>query len=239
MTDALSLAEKMLEDGATILDFGGQSTRPQSTLISATQEAQRVIPVIENVIKKFPEALISIDTFYAQVAKQAVNAGASIVNDISAGNLDDKMLKTVAELEVPYIAMHMKGKPQTMNALAKYENATREVLDYFIQKINQCNLAGIRDIIVDPGFGFAKMPAQSFELMKNLTTFSMLQKPILVGVSRKSMIYKTLHSTSEAALNGSTVLHTFALQNGANIIRTHDVKEAVETIVLLKQLEVF
>ncbi|MGF7230866.1 dihydropteroate synthase [Arachidicoccus sp.] len=239
MTDALSLAEKMLEDGATILDFGGQSTRPQSTLISATQEAQRVIPVIENVIKKFPEALISIDTFYAQVAKQAVNAGASIVNDISAGNLDEKMLKTVAELGVPYIAMHMKGKPQTMNALAKYENATREVLDYFIQKINQCNLAGIRDIIVDPGFGFAKMPAQSFELMKNLTTFSMLQKPILVGVSRKSMIYKTLHSTSEAALNGSTVLHTFALQNGANIIRTHDVKEAVETIVLLKQLEVF
>lgn len=236
IADATELAGKMLEDGASILDLGGQSTRPKSTLVSATEEAERVIPIIENVIKNFPESIISIDTFYASVAKEAVAAGASIVNDISAGNLDAKMLETVAMLDVPYIAMHMRGMPQTMNSLAKYEDINCEVLDYFIQKIDQCSLAGIKVIIIDPGFGFAKTPTQSFELLKNLTAFSILGKPILVGVSRKSMVYKTLNATAEEALNGSTVLHSFALQNGANIIRTHDVKEAVEAIMLLEKL---
>ncbi|AYD49214.1 dihydropteroate synthase [Arachidicoccus soli] len=236
--DAGALATKMLEEGAAILDLGGQSTRPQSTLVSAKEEAERVIPVIESIIEKFPEVIVSIDTFYAEVAKEAVNAGASIVNDISAGNLDSKMLKTIAALDVPYIAMHMRGTPQTMNALTVYENITREVLDYFIKKIEQCSSAGIKDIIVDPGFGFAKTSVQSFELMKNLNAFSMLERPILTGISRKSMIYKTLNTTAEDALNGSTVLHTFAVQNGANIIRTHDVKETVETIRLLEKLSV-
>lgn len=235
--DAMALAAKMLEEGVTIVDLGGQSTRPQSTLISAKEEAERVIPVIECVIEKFPEAIVSIDTFYADVAREAVMAGASIINDISAGNIDRKMLETVAALDVPYIVMHMRGTPQTMNALTDYENITREVLDYFIQKIKQCSRAGIKDIIVDPGFGFAKTAAQSFELMKNLNVFSMLEKPILVGVSRKSMIYRTLNATAEEALNGSTILHTFAMQNGANIIRTHDVKEAVEAIRLLENLQ--
>lgn len=236
--DAGALATKMLEEGAAILDLGGQSTRPQSTLVSAKEEAERVIPVIESIIEKFPEVIVSIDTFYAEVAKEAVNAGASIVNDISAGNLDSKMLKTIAALDVPYIAMHMRGTPQTMNALTDYENITREVLDYFIQKIEQCSSAGIKDIIVDPGFGFAKTSVQSFELMKNSNAFSMLERPILTGISRKSMIYKTLNTTAEDALNGSTVLHTFAVQNGTNIIRTHDVKETVETIRLLEKLGV-
>lgn len=236
--DAGALATKMLEEGAAILDLGGQSTRPQSTLVSAKEEAERVIPVIESIIEKFPEVIVSIDTFYAEVAKEAVNAGASIINDISAGNLDNKMLETVAALDVPYIAMHMRGTPQTMNTLTDYENITPEVLDYFIQKIEQCSSAGIKDIIVDPGFGFAKTSVQSFELMKNLSAFSMLEKPLLVGISRKSMIYKTLNTSAEEALNGSTVLHTFAMQNGANIIRTHDVKEAVEAIWLLEKLGV-
>ncbi len=236
--DAGALATKMLEEGAAILDLGGQSTRPQSTLVSAKEEAERVIPVIESIIEKFPEVIVSIDTFYAEVAKEAVNAGASIVNDISAGNLDSKMLQTIAALDVPYIAMHMRGTPQTMNALTVYENITREVLDYFIQKIEQCSSAGIKDIIVDPGFGFAKTSVQGFELMKNLNAFSMLERPILTGISRKSMIYKTLNTTAEDALNGSTVLHTFAVQNGANIIRTHDVKETVEAIRLLEKLGV-
>ncbi|HEU0227501.1 MAG TPA: dihydropteroate synthase [Arachidicoccus soli] len=235
--DVLLLAEKMLKDGATILDFGGQSTRPASTLISEEEETARVVPIIEKIIQKFPEAIISVDTFYAEVAKRAVGAGASIVNDISAGGLDEKMLETVAELDAPYIAMHMRGTPQIMNTLTQYENVTREILDFFIQKIDKCHKAGIKDVIIDPGFGFAKTPAQSFELLKNIPVFKMLQKPLLVGVSRKSMVYKTLHSTAEEALNGTTVLDTFALLNGANIIRVHDVKEAVEAVTLLEKLQ--
>ncbi|MDE1193519.1 MAG: dihydropteroate synthase [Arachidicoccus sp.] len=233
----LASARKMLAEGADILDIGGQSTHPESIAISANEEMDRVIPAIEIIVKNFPDAIISIDTYYSKVAKASVKAGAKIVNDISAGNLDIDMISTVASLNVPYIAMHMKGTPQTMKNLAHYEDITREVLDYFIQKIDECNRAGIKDIILDPGFGFAKTIDQNFELMRNLSVFKILEKPLLVGISRKATIYKTLHISAEDALNGTTVLNAFALQNGADIIRVHDVKEARENITLYEILK--
>ncbi|HEY5967180.1 MAG TPA: dihydropteroate synthase [Chitinophagaceae bacterium] len=225
-------AEKMLKDGADILDIGGQSTRPGSDLISADEEIERVIPAIKAIAKKNPEAFISIDTFYSKVATAAVDAGASIVNDISSGSMDNKMIATVAELKVPYILMHMKGTPQAMQQNATYENVTLEVLDHFISKTHELQKAGILDIIIDPGFGFAKTIDQNFELLKNLSVFKMLDKAIMVGVSRKSTIYKTLGVSAEEALNGTSVLNTIGLMNGASILRVHDVKEARETIKL-------
>ena len=225
-------AEKMLNDGADILDIGGQSTRPGSELISADEEIERVIPAIKEIAKKNPEAFISIDTFYSKVAKAAIEAGASIVNDISAGSIDNKMIATVAELKVPYILMHMKGTTQTMQQNATYENATREVLDFFISKTNELKNTGVIDIIIDPGFGFAKTIDQNFELLKNLSVFKMLDKPIILGISRKSTIYKTLGVSTDEALNGTTVLNTIGLINGASILRVHDVKEASETVKL-------
>ncbi len=225
-------AEKMLNDGADIVDIGGQSTRPGSKLISADEEIERVIPAIKVIAKKNPEAFISIDTFYSKVAAAALDAGASIVNDISAGSMDNKMIATVAELKVPYILMHMKGTPQTMQQNATYENVTREVLDFFISKINELRNADIIDVIIDPGFGFAKTIDQNFELLKNLSVFKMLDKAIMLGISRKSTIYKTLGVNADVALNGTTVLNTIGLMNGASILRVHDVKEARETIKL-------
>ena len=225
-------AEKMLNDGAGILDIGGQSTRPGSELISADEEIERVIPAIKAIAKKRPEAFISIDTFYSKVAKAAVDAGASVVNDISAGSMDNKMIATVTELKVPYILMHMKGTPQTMQQNAIYENVTLEVLDHFISKTHELQKAGIADIIIDPGFGFAKTVDQNFELLKNLSAFKMLDKAIMLGVSRKSTIYKTLGVNADEALNGTSVLNTIGLMNGASILRVHDVKEAKEAIKL-------
>lgn len=230
----LKQAEKMLSEGASILDIGGQSTRPGSEQLTADEELLRVIPAIEKLVNAFPEAIISIDTFFAEVAKAAIHTGASIVNDISAGNMDDKMLETVAALQVPYIAMHMKGTPQTMQQQAHYENLTQEVIDYFMEKTEACRLAGINDIIIDPGFGFAKTISQNLYLLREMKLLQMLHKPILAGISRKSTIYKTLGITAEKALNGTTVLNTLALQNGANILRVHDVKEAVEAITLFE-----
>jgi dihydropteroate synthase len=230
-------AEKMLDDGADIIDIGGQSTRPGSELISAEQELERVIPSIKAIVEKFPNSFISIDTFYAKVAKAAVNAGASIVNDISAGSMDDKMIETIAALRIPYILMHMKGIPQTMQQNAVYENVTRELLDFFIAKTNELKKAGIIDIIIDPGFGFAKTIDHNFELLKNLSVFSMLDRPILIGVSRKSTIYKTLGVNANDALNGTTVLNTVGLMNGASILRVHDVKEAKEAVTLFSAMD--
>lgn len=232
----LQTAAQMLEDGATILDIGGQSTNPKSVPVSQDEELERVVPAIEKIRSAFPESILSIDTYYAKVAKVAVDAGCNIVNDISAGSLDDQMLSTVALLNVPFIAMHMKGTPQTMQQLAVYEDITREVLDYFIEKTAACAKAGIKDVVIDPGFGFAKTREQNFELLKNISVFEMLGRPLLIGISRKSIVYKTLDTTPEDALNGSTVLHTYALQKGANIIRTHDVKACRETIRLLEYL---
>jgi dihydropteroate synthase len=225
-------AEKMLNDGANILDIGGQSTRPGSELISADEEIKRVIPAIKAITKKNPEAFISIDTFYSKVAIAAVDAGASIINDISAGGMDNRMITTVAELKVPYILMHIKGTPQTMQQNSDYENVTLEVLDYFISKTHELQKAGITDIIIDPGFGFAKTIEQNFELLKNLSVFKMLDRAIMLGLSRKSTIYKTLEINVNEALNGTTVLNTIGLINGASILRVHDIKEAKETVKL-------
>ena len=232
-TDAVLLkARQMMAEGADILDIGGQSTRPGSERISENEELERVLPVIEMLMKEPGLPILSIDTYYAAVAKEAVNAGASIVNDISGGEMDKNMLKTVASLEVPYICMHMKGVPETMHHDTSYEDITREVLDFFIRKINECRIAGIKDVIVDPGFGFGKTAGHNFTLLKNLSIFTMLKKPVMAGVSRKSTIYKTLNTTVDHALNGTTVLNTLALQNGACILRVHDVKEAREVVTL-------
>ncbi len=232
----LNQAEQMLKAGADILDIGGQSTRPSSSPVSAEEELQRVTGAIESLHYNFPQAVISIDTYYARVAAEAVAAGASIINDISAALVDPAILTTAGALNVPYVCSHIKGTPATMQQHATYENVTREVLDFFIQKIADCHQAGITDIIIDPGFGFAKTPGHNFTLLKELATLKMLNKPILVGLSRKSTIYKTLGITAAEALNGTTVLNTIALQNGANIIRVHDVKEAKETIELLARI---
>jgi len=229
-------AEKMLSDGADIIDIGGQSTRPGSELISAEDEIKRVIPAIKAIAEKFPGSFISIDTYYSKVALAAVDAGACIVNDISAGNIDNKMIETIAALKVPYILMHMKGTPQNMQQNATYENVTSEVLDFFISKTNELKNAGILDVIIDPGFGFAKTIEHNFELLKNLTVFKMLDKPILIGVSRKSTIYKTLGINADEALNGTTVLNTIGLMNGASILRVHDVKEAKEAVTLFSAM---
>ena len=232
LEEIVATAEKMLNDGADIIDIGGQSTRPGSELVSADEEIERVVPAIKAISEKFPKAFISIDTFYSTVALAAVDAGATIVNDISAGSMDNKMIRTIAELKVPYVLMHMKGTPQTMHQNAVYENVTRDILDFFIAKKHELNQAGIIDMIIDPGFGFAKTIEQNFELLKNLSVFKMLDKAIMLGISRKSTIYKTLGVTADDALNGTAVLNTIGLMNGASILRVHDVKEAKEAIKL-------
>jgi dihydropteroate synthase len=228
----LKKTETMLNEGAFIIDTGGQSTRPGSKRISVEEELKRVIPAIEGIIKNFPETIISIDTYQSKVAEEAVNAGASMVNDISSGDMDNEMMKTVTALQVPFICMHMKGTPGTMHLNPVYEDVAKEVLDYFIHKIARCKEAGINDIIIDPGFGFGKTIQHNFQLLKKMEVLKQLHKPVLAGLSRKSTIYKTLGITADDALNGTTVLNTIALLNGANILRVHDVKEAVENVKL-------
>ena len=228
----LRQAEQMLKDGAAILDIGGQSSRPGSEIVNPNEELKRVIAPIEAINKNFPETFISIDTYYSKVATAAVEAGASIVNDISVGSIDPAMIETVAALKVPYVLMHMQGTPQTMQQQPQYENVTREVLDFMSNKVNELHKSGITDVIIDPGFGFGKTIAHNFELLRNLSVFKMLHCPILLGVSRKSTIYKTLGIPVEESLNGTTVLNTIGLMNGASILRVHDVKEAVESIKL-------
>ena len=232
----LSQVEKMLTEGATFIDIGAYSSKPSAEFISEEEEIERSVPVIQLVLKNFPDTLISIDTFRAKVAKIGIENGACIINDISAGSLDETMMETVGELQVPYIMMHMKGNPQTMQSLANYQNITKEMLQYFSEKVAVARSFGINDLIIDPGFGFAKTNEQNFELMNNLELFQMLELSIVVGVSRKSMIYNTLETSADFALNGTTVLNTVALQKGANILRVHDVKEAVETIKLIGKL---
>ena len=237
-TDAvLAEAGKMLQEGAMILDLGAQSTRPGSERVSEEEELKRLVPALEALSQQFPEAYISVDTFYASVAKAAVEAGACMVNDISAGNLDPAMISTVASLSVPYVLMHMKGSPQTMQQNTDYTDVTREVLDYLIWKKAEIAKAGIRDIIIDPGFGFAKNAAQNFTLLKNIHLFRLLDAPLLLGISRKSFIWKTLGLTPEEALEGTIAMNTAGLLGGAAILRVHDVKEAVQTIRLVTALQ--
>jgi dihydropteroate synthase len=223
----------MLNDGATILDIGGQSTKPGIDPISEAEEIKRAIPAIEAIAANFPKAFISVDTYFSSVAKMAVAAGASIMNDISGGMFDDKMITTVAKLNVPFVCMHTQGRPKTMQQNPIYQNVTTEILDYFINRNNICKQAGIKDIILDVGFGFGKTIAHNYQLLKDLNIFDMLDKPLLVGVSRKGMVYKPLGINADEALNGTTVLHTLAIERGANILRVHDVKEAIEAIKLV------
>ncbi len=237
LPEILKQAEKMLKEGATFLDIGGYSSRPNATDISITEETQRVLPAIEAIVKEFPETYISIDTFRSEVAKAAVQSGACMVNDISGGNLDAEMLKTVAALKVPYIAMHLRGNPQTMTTLNNYENVTVDVIKELSENLANARKEGINDIILDPGFGFAKTRQQSLELLGNLEIMKMLDIPILVGISRKSLIYKTLGIEAENALNGTTVLNTIAILKGANILRVHDVKEAMECVKLVEAIK--
>jgi dihydropteroate synthase len=235
ITEALLQANKLLADGADFLDIGAYSSRPGAEHISVQEETDRLLPVVELIAANHPDAILSVDTFRAQVAERAIKAGAHIINDISGGQLDENMFATVARLQVPYILMHMKGTPQNMNQLAEYNDIFTEVLDYFAERYHQLKQAGVHDVIIDPGFGFAKMPEHSYTLMSRLQDFNILQLPILVGISRKRMVYRITGGTAEDALNGTTALNTIALTKGANILRVHDVKEAVEAIKIYLQ----
>ena len=228
-------AEKMLNEGAAILDIGGASTKPGALLISPEEEMERIIPVIAAIHSRFPDTWLSVDTYNALTASAAIAAGASIINDVSSGRFDEDMLQTVAALKVPYIAMHMQGSPETMQQDPRYDDAVTEVRSYLQDSCEQCNKAGITDIIIDPGFGFGKTVEHNFQLLNALHTFRISGKPILAGISRKSMVCKPLHVNPENALNGSTALHMAALQQGTSILRVHDVKEAAEVITLYKQ----
>lgn len=235
--EILTQTEKMLSEGAALIDVGGYSSRPGAEDISIEEELSRVVHAIQAIMREFPAAIISVDTFRAEVAQRAVQEGASIINDISAGELDSNMFDTVARLHVPYIIMHMRGTPQTMKSMTQYDNLLREVMDYFIGKINRLTALGVRDIIIDPGFGFAKTIDQNFELLGNLDYLKILNKPILAGLSRKSMIWKTLGSSAEGSLNGTTALNMTALLKGAAILRVHDVKQAIEAVTLYRKLQ--
>lgn len=235
-TEILKQAGKMLTEGAMFLDIGGYSSRPGATDIPVEEELKRVITAVKVINKEFPEAFMSVDTFRAEVARHAVQEGASIINDISAGELDPSMFDTVARLNVPYIAMHMRGTPQTMKELTHYENVVRELMDYFIDKINRLKALGVNDVVIDPGLGFAKTVEQNFEVLAQLNHFTHLDKPVLAGLSRKSMIWKTLGVTAADSLNGTTALNMTALMKGASILRVHDVKEAIEVVKLASQL---
>ena len=229
---AMKQVESMLEQGADLIDVGGYSSRPGAADVPVDEERKRVIPVIEGLLQEFPEVRISVDTFRAAIAEEALEAGAQLVNDISAGLLDPGMLPLIAKRQVPYVMMHMRGTPQTMAGSTDYDNLVTDILYYFSERLAQARELGITDCIVDPGFGFAKTREQNFSLLRALDAFQALRAPVLVGISRKSMVYKTTGGSSREALNGTTALHMLALQGGARILRVHDVKEAVECIRL-------
>lgn len=231
---AISQVEKHINEGATFIDIGGYSSRPDAKHITETEETERVLPIIKEVKNNFPEVNISIDTFRSVVAEKAILNGASIINDISAGEMDNKMLETVADLQVPYIAMHMKGTPQTMQNRPNYSNVVEEIIYYFSKKIEDINQLGINDCLLDVGFGFGKSIEDNYKLLNNLERFKIFNIPILTGISRKSMLYKPLVIEPSMALNATSVAHTIALQNGSNILRVHDVKEAIECIKIVE-----
>ena len=233
----LSQVEKMLSDGATFIDIGAYSSKPSAEFVSEKEELQRIVPIVQLILEKFPETLISIDTFRSEVAKACLENGAAIINDISAGNLDDKMLEIIAKYNVPYIMMHMRGTPQTMQTMTNYDNIVKEMLFYFSERVLKARSYGINDLVIDPGFGFAKTVEQNYEVLQKLGLFEILELPLLVGFSRKSMIYKILNSNAQEALNGTTALNTIALTKGAKILRVHDVKEAIECVTLFNKLK--
>jgi dihydropteroate synthase len=232
-TAILHQAEKMIADGATFIDVGGYSTRPGADDISVEEEIRRVVTAIKLIARKFPAFTISVDTFRSGVARAAIEEGASIINDISGGEQDPAIIDIASKYQVPFVLMHMRGNPKTMTQLSTYENLVKDVMDYFHTKVSQLQSRGIKDIILDPGFGFAKTREQNFQLLNSLDYFKILNKPLLIGISRKSMIWKTLSTTPDNALNGTTSLNTIALLKGASILRVHDVKEAVEAIAMV------
>ena len=234
--NAILQVEKMLKEGATFIDIGAYSSKPNAEFVSEEEELIRIIPIVKYILKEFPETLLSIDTFRSSVAQECINNGAALINDISAGSLDEKMMEVIASNNIPYIMMHLRGTPQTMQSQTNYEHLINEILTYFSDKISKARSLGISDIIIDPGFGFAKTTDQNYELLSNLELFKILELPILAGVSRKSMIYKTLNINPEEALNGTTILNTIAVTKGATILRVHDVKEAIECVKLYKKL---
>lgn len=236
--EILARVEKMLAEGATFIDIGAYSSKPSAEFVSEKEEIERIVPVVQLILKNFPEALLSIDTFRSEVAKACIENGAALINDIAAGNLDDKMFEVIAKYNVPYIMMHMRGTPQTMQSMTHYDDIIKEMLFYFSEKINKARSLGINDLIIDPGFGFAKTLEQNYQVMQKMELFQMLELPLLVGISRKSMIYKVLNSNPEEALNGTTFLNTIALTKGASILRVHDVKEAVECVQLWNKMNV-
>ncbi|MCP1996583.1 dihydropteroate synthase [Flavobacterium sp. HSC-61S13] len=232
----LGQVEKMLDQGASFIDIGAYSSKPDADWVSEEEELQRILPVANLILKEFPNTLISIDTFRSEVAKRAINQGAAMINDISAGLLDPNMLEVVGQLQVPYIMMHMRGTPKTMAKLTDYKDIVLEMNFYFSERIAAARSFGIKDIILDPGYGFAKTMEQNYEVLQKQELFKFFELPLLVGVSRKSMIYKLLDIEAREALNGTSVVNTIALTKGANILRVHDVKEAVEVITIVKQL---
>ncbi|MFK5973435.1 MAG: dihydropteroate synthase [Flavobacteriaceae bacterium] len=232
----LTQVEKMLDEGATFIDVGAYSSRPGADPISKSDELKRIVPIVHLLLEKFPDIRLSIDTFRAEIAQECLESGATIINDISGGSLDENMLRTIAKCKAPYIMMHMKGNPSTMQQQTHYKNLLGDILYYFSEKLATARALGINDIIIDPGFGFAKTLEQNYELLQKLALFKCLNIPILVGLSRKSMIYKTLGSSADRALNGTTALHMIALSKGAGILRTHDVREAIECVKLHGQL---
>jgi dihydropteroate synthase len=232
----LAQVEKMVTEGADIIDIGGMSSRPGADIIGIDEELKRVIPAVEAVSKRFPETVISIDTIHSKVAVESIGAGAHLVNDISAGKMDDKMYETVARLGIPYILMHMQGRPSDMQEQPVYEDVVQEVLDFFIQETGQLRALGVKDVILDPGFGFGKSVDHNYQLLKKMETFQILDCPLLTGVSRKSMINKVLNISPREALNGTTALHMVALMNGSQLLRVHDVKEAKQTVRLWQAL---
>lgn len=238
--EIIDRCRRILDEGGAIIDVGAQSTAPSSVMLTPEEEAGRLIPALHLIRREFPDAILSVDTFYADVAKQAVlEYGVNMVNDISGGRIDERMFPVVAELNVPYILMHMKGTPQTMQQLTDYDNFIQDVLYYFSARKARLNLLGVNDVIIDPGFGFSKTRSQNYELMEYLKYFNIFEEPILVGISRKSMIYKLLGISPEESLNGTSVLNTVALLSGANILRVHDVKEAVECVKIITSINQF
>ena len=235
-SEMLTKVGKMLSDGAAFIDVGAYSSKPSADYVSEEEELQRIIPIINLILEYYPETLLSVDTFRSEVAKVCIENGAAIINDISAGNLDDKMLETIAKYNVPYIMMHMRGTPQTMQAMTTYDDVVKEILFYFSEKVAKARSYGINDLIVDPGFGFAKTLDQNYKVLQKMELFEILELPLLAGLSRKSMIYKTLNSSADEALNGTTVLNTVALIKGAKILRVHDVKEAMESVILFNKM---
>lgn len=234
--EIISQVGKMLSEGATFIDIGAYSSKPSAEFVSEQEEIDRIVPAIELILKHFPQTLLSIDTFRAEVAKASIESGAAIINDIAAGELDDKMFEIIAQYNVPYIMMHMRGNPQTMQSLTQYDDIIKEMLFYFSEKVQQARSLGINDLILDPGFGFAKTTDQNYEVMQKMELFNLLELPVLAGISRKSMIYKTLNIIPQEALNGTTFLNTIALMKGAKILRVHDVKEAVECVTLFNKM---